>query len=241
MFAKLYEAILLNNTDICYCNLQHFYDDNKTIKKVTKLNLPKKIILTNKDDIEQYLTKVTMTFSFCCTLFKTSFIKTKNVFYDTSLRLGEELCFHFQLLFQQPSITIVDEVLYYYRQNRSGQLTKTDDIKLLTAPIIFDFLLKNMPVNFRQDFKSAILYKQLTLHAILCVKIKKQLLFNYLRHCSYNIFSNHKFIDVYKMSLSLTVKRNYRYLPFVFLLNILFIFKQPSIPQHTWLTNLFNK
>ena len=62
-----------------------------------------------------------------CKLYKTDFLKKNNLKFSTKIKFAEDCCFFIDCCLKNPTITILNEPLYYYRVNTQNSLIKKPD------------------------------------------------------------------------------------------------------------------
>ena len=66
-------------------------------------------------------------------LYRMQMLKTYNIRFDQELKMAEDLPFFFQTLLAANRIAVTPHPLYFYRQEREGQLTAIDDARCFSV------------------------------------------------------------------------------------------------------------
>ena len=66
-------------------------------------------------------------------LYRMQMLKTYNIRFDQELKMAEDLPFFFQTLLAANRIAVIPQPLYFYRQEREGQLTAIDDARCFSV------------------------------------------------------------------------------------------------------------
>lgn len=66
-------------------------------------------------------------------LYRMQMLKTYNIRFDRELKMAEDLPFFFQTLLAANRIAVIPQPLYFYRQEREGQLSAIDDARCFSV------------------------------------------------------------------------------------------------------------
>ena len=112
----LLKDISENTLNICTLSL---FD-----KEITKRDSEGDIIELSKDNFIT-ICKYGLINTPCCKLFSIKILKEKNITFDTSLSLGEDLLFNLDYFNYIDKINIIDKDLYFYRRSETNTLSSS--------------------------------------------------------------------------------------------------------------------
>ena len=224
MFAKMHQAAIINQAEVVHCD-RYLYNQktNKTISK--KWQLPKNKLSTNKTirHLQQYANGRE---GVCFFIFKNKFLQYHNISFVDNFTNFEDFPFLLQVCLQAKNIIHLDDNLYYYRQQHTqNRLSKYKNNKVFLFFQVFTYIKHILTDNDNQAIKSHVSMVQILTHVYAVRGINIKLLISYLIMASKDIFSYNSKKNIYQQAWILTRYKNIIYLPFVVLLNILYVFK----------------
>lgn len=133
---KVYETAELNNSDIVMFNVAFYDNKKKCIIRGSFFNIKHWQNHTDKNTLHSFRDCMTLFYgNLSCAnkLYRKSFLDELNVKFLENTRFEDHL-FHLETLLSAKRINIIDEQLYYYRQNRKNSMMTS----LLATKIIYD-------------------------------------------------------------------------------------------------------
>ena len=171
-----------DNADVIIANAKIFYDDRKcfgplydqNIRKTLDPGLRKRSFELTQEPKILLLHPVNWT-----KIYKTSFLKTFAIYFEDGMSSYEDICFHFFVLIQAKRISLMDNEVLFYRDNRPGQITKMANRKVFE---VFDIFYKIQEKLVKWDVSDD----------IWAMLVKVQLrIFNWLHQ--YQVKGHHKY------------------------------------------------
>ena len=217
MYEKLYQELKNNEADIAQCNFCCFNTSNNKFNFIRSTSYQKAKI-ANLDDID-----ITTNISVCNRLFKVDFLTYNNLSFIDKIKSFEDLPFSLELLFKKPTITILDDTLYYYRKNHKSSLTYYSENYIFGIFDIFTLLTKK---DTNQKFKTLILQFKLSYYATSLLMIRHKFKINFIQTASKDIFINHNVYDIYKIVITSKYRKFHRHilgLGFVIFLHLFYL------------------
>lgn len=77
-------------------------------------------------------------------LYKHSFLMEHALRFEDGMNSYEDMCFHFSVLLKARRISLIDDTLMYYRQNRPGQISGRTSRKVFEVFDVFDRIHRNL-------------------------------------------------------------------------------------------------
>jgi polysaccharide biosynthesis protein PslF len=77
-------------------------------------------------------------------IYKRSFLRKHDLHFEEGMNSYEDMCFHFSVLLKADRISLIDEALFFYRQNRPGQISGRMDRRVFEVFAVFDKILQNL-------------------------------------------------------------------------------------------------
>jgi len=77
-------------------------------------------------------------------IYKRSFLQTHDLHFEAGMNSYEDMCFHFSVLLKATRISIIDNTLFFYRQNRPGQISGRTDRRVFEVFAVFNKIRENM-------------------------------------------------------------------------------------------------
>src|SRR5262249_11785074 len=78
-------------------------------------------------------------------LYRNAFLKKHELKFEDGMNSYEDICFHFSVLLKATRISLLDDALSFYRQNRPGQISGRRSRKVVFEVFaVFDKIQKNL-------------------------------------------------------------------------------------------------
>ena len=77
-------------------------------------------------------------------LYKRSFLQEHALHFEDGMNSYEDICFHFSVLMKARRISLLDEALFFYRQNRPGQISARTSRKIFEVFAVFQKIHENL-------------------------------------------------------------------------------------------------
>jgi glycosyltransferase involved in cell wall biosynthesis len=77
-------------------------------------------------------------------LYKRSFLQKHRLRFEDGMNSYEDICFHFSVLLKATRISLLDNALSFYRQNRAGQISGRTSRKIFEVFAVFDKIRKDL-------------------------------------------------------------------------------------------------
>jgi len=157
---KVYETAEANNSDIVMFNVAFYDNKKKSITKGAFFSIKHWKNHEDKNSVHTFRDCRSLFYgNLSCAnkLYRKSFLEELNIKFLENTRF-EDHPFHLETIFSAKRINIIDEQLYYYRQNRKNSMMTT----LLTTKVIYDIFgivdaIENMikRINLWEELKYA--------------------------------------------------------------------------------------
>jgi FkbM family methyltransferase len=147
MCELMYRRANDDNSDVLIANAKVFYEDRKTfgdffdqhIRRELDPQLRRTPFSLKSDPRILLLEPVAWS-----KLYKRSFLQQHAIQFEEGMNSYEDICFHFSVLLKATRISLVDNTLIFYRQNRPGQISGRTDRRVFEVFAIFDKIHKNL-------------------------------------------------------------------------------------------------
>ena len=77
-------------------------------------------------------------------LYRRAFLHKHAIEFEDGMNSYEDICFHFSVLLKATSISLLDDVLFFYRQNRPGQISGRTSRKIFEVFAVFQKIQENL-------------------------------------------------------------------------------------------------
>jgi FkbM family methyltransferase len=147
MCEVMYQRARDDNSDIVIADATVFYEDSKTfgqffdqhIRKTLDPQLRTTPFELGRDFRVMLLEPVAWT-----KLYKRSFLQKHVLEFEDGMNSYEDICFHFSVLLKATRISLLDATLFFYRQNRPGQISARTNRKVFEVFAVFDAIQNNL-------------------------------------------------------------------------------------------------
>jgi FkbM family methyltransferase len=136
-----------DNADVLIANVTVYYEDSKTYGAFFDHHL--------RDSLDPQLRTIPFHFSreprilllepvAWPKIYKRSFLQTHDLHFEAGMNSYEDMCFHFSVLLKATRVSMIDNTLFFYRQNRPGQISGRTDRRVFEVFAVFNKIRENM-------------------------------------------------------------------------------------------------
>ena len=224
MFAKMYQLAIKKQAEVVHCD-RYLYNQQTHKKTSKKWQIPQQKLATAKP-LKYLQLYANGREGVCFFIFQTKFLQQHNIKFVDKFTSFEDFSFLLQVCLQAENIIHIAEYLYFYRQNHTAnRLSKYTNSQAFIFFLVFNYAKQLLNNNSDNKITNHITMVQILSHAYAVKGISFKLLLAYLNQASIDIFSYNSTSNIYQTTWMLTKHKNIIYLPFVALLNILYLLK----------------
>jgi FkbM family methyltransferase len=147
MCERLYSQARDNRAEVVIADATVFYEDTKRfgpffdqhIRQTLPAQLRKITFGLSSEPRVILLEPVAWT-----KLYKTDFLREHSIQFEEGMNSYEDICFHFTVLLKAKRISLLDEKLFFYRQNRPGQISGRTNRKIFEVFEVFKRIHHNL-------------------------------------------------------------------------------------------------
>jgi FkbM family methyltransferase len=147
MCERLYQRAQEHDADVVIADATVFYDDTKTfapffdrhIRQTLDPALGAAAFELSRDHRVMLLELVAWT-----KLYRRAFLEKHALQFEDGMNSYEDICFHFSVLLKASRISLLDTPLFFYRQNRPGQISARTDRRIDEVFAVFDRIRRNL-------------------------------------------------------------------------------------------------
>jgi FkbM family methyltransferase len=147
MCETMYRRAKEDDADVLIANANVFYENSKSFGEFFDKHIRKSLDAKLKmipfelaiDPRVLLLEPVAWT-----KLYKKSFLEKYALQFEDGMNSYEDICFHFSVLVKARRISLIDEVVIFYRQNRPGQISGRSNRKVFEVFDVFDKLREKL-------------------------------------------------------------------------------------------------
>jgi len=77
-------------------------------------------------------------------IYKRSFLSKHDLHFEAGMNSYEDICFHFSVLLKATRVSLMDDALFFYRRNRSGQISGRTDRRIFEVFAVFEKIRENL-------------------------------------------------------------------------------------------------
>lgn len=142
MFLQLHKRALLGSYQVAYCGYNEYYENTKTVKKVTQdaIYYPYSEGVRDPNEIKKLIMYLRV--AIWRGIYLKSMLDDNKITFNENLRRFDDLPFKIEVFAKARSVVSVPENMYYYRLERPGQDVACSDERLYVHFDIFDYLDK---------------------------------------------------------------------------------------------------
>jgi len=147
MCEVMYRTASSDNSDVLIADANVFYEDSKTfgqffdqhIRRTLDPRLRTMPFRLSSEPRVLLLEPVAWT-----KLYKRSFLQMEGIHFEDGMSSYEDICFHFSVLLKATRISLIDDALPFYRQNRPGQISRMTSRKIFEVFAVFRKIQENL-------------------------------------------------------------------------------------------------
>ena len=147
MCEVMYQRAHDDGSDVVIADATVFYDDSKTfggffdqeIRRALDSQLRAAPFDLNRELRVMLLEPVAWT-----KLYRRAFLQKHALEFEDGMNSYEDICFHFSVLLKATRLSLLDTALFFYRQNRPGQISARTDKKVFEVFDVFDAIRSNL-------------------------------------------------------------------------------------------------
>jgi FkbM family methyltransferase len=147
MCEVLYRRAIGDNAEVVIADATVFYDDSKRFGPFFDQHIRQKLdprlrstpFAHHSEPLVLLLEPVAWT-----KLYDRAFLQAHAIEFEEGMNSYEDICFHFSVLLKAKRISLLDEKLFFYRQNRPGQISGRTNRKIFEVFSVFDRIHENL-------------------------------------------------------------------------------------------------
>jgi FkbM family methyltransferase len=147
MCEVMHQRARADNADVVIADATVFYEDSKTfgqffdqpLRQTLDPELRTRPFELSRDGRVMLLEPVAWT-----KLYRRSFLEKHALRFEDGMNSYEDICFHVSVLLKAARISLLDTALFFYRQNRPGQISGRTDRRVFEVFAVFDRIHKNL-------------------------------------------------------------------------------------------------
>lgn len=147
MCDALYRRAIGDNADVVIADATVFYDDSKKFGPFFDQPIRQKLDprLRSTPFTHHGEPQVLLLEPVAWTkLYDRAFLLTHAIEFEEGMNSYEDICFHFSVLLKAKRISLLDDRLFFYRQNRPGQISGRTNRKIFEVFSVFDRVHENL-------------------------------------------------------------------------------------------------
>jgi polysaccharide biosynthesis protein PslF len=143
----MYQRAIDDNADVLIANATVFYEDSKKFGGLfdqhIRMNLDAKL-RKMPFDLAGYPNILLLEPVAWTKIYKRSFLQEHAIQMENGMNSYEDICFHFSVLLKAKRISLIDDALLFYRQNRPGQISGRTNRKVFEVFDVFNKIHENL-------------------------------------------------------------------------------------------------
>jgi FkbM family methyltransferase len=136
-----------DNSDVVIADARVFYDDSKTFGQFFDQHVRQALdpqLRTTPFDLSTEPRILLLEPVAWTKLYRRSFLHKHGLRFEDGMNSYEDICFHFSVLLKATRISLLNDALSFYRQNRPGQISGRTNRKVFEVFAVFDRIHKNL-------------------------------------------------------------------------------------------------
>jgi polysaccharide biosynthesis protein PslF len=137
----MYQRASDDNADVLIADANVFYEDTKTFGQFFDQHIRKTLnpqLKTMPFELRSDFRILLLEPVAWPKLYKRSFLQKQGLHFEDGMNSYEDICFHFSVLLKATRISLTDDALFFYRQNRPGQISGRTSRKVFEVFVVFD-------------------------------------------------------------------------------------------------------
>jgi FkbM family methyltransferase len=147
MCEMLYKRASDDNADVLIADATVFYEDSKTFRQFFDQHIRQALdpqLKTMPFDLRSEPRVLLLEPVAWTKLYKRSFLLEHALHFEDGMNSYEDICFHFSVLVKASRISLLDDTLFFYRQNRPGQISARTSRKIFEVFDVFQKIHENL-------------------------------------------------------------------------------------------------
>jgi len=147
MYEIMYGRAKGDDSDVVIGDCKVFYEDSKSFGSFFDQHLRQMLsprLRTMPFDLDQESRVLLLEPVAWYKLYKRSFLETYSLKFEDGMNSYEDICFHFSVLIQAKKVSLIDDALIFYRQNRPGQISGCTSRKIFEVFDVFEKIHMNL-------------------------------------------------------------------------------------------------
>lgn len=147
MCEVLYQRASDDNVDVLIADATVFYEDSKIFRQLFDQHIRQALdprLRTMPFDLRSEPRVLLLEPVAWTKLYKRSFLHEHSLHFEDGMNSYEDICFHFSVLLKATRISLIDDALIFYRQNRPGQISARTSRKIFEVFAVFQKIHENL-------------------------------------------------------------------------------------------------
>jgi polysaccharide biosynthesis protein PslF len=147
MCEVMYRRAKDDNADVLIADVTVFYEDSKTFGQFFDQHIRRTLdprLRTAPFELRREPRIMLLEPVAWPKLYRRSFLQRHALHFEAGMNSYEDICFHFSVLMKATRISLIDDALFYYRQNRAGQISGRRDRRVFEVFAVFDRIRENL-------------------------------------------------------------------------------------------------
>jgi FkbM family methyltransferase len=147
MCEVLYQRASDDNVDVLIADATVFYEDTKIFRQLFDQHIRQALdprLRTMPFDSRSEPRVLLLEPVAWTKLYKRSFLLEHALHFEDGMNSYEDICFHFSVLMKATRISLIDDPLIFYRQNRPGQISARTSRKIFEVFAVFQKIHENL-------------------------------------------------------------------------------------------------
>jgi polysaccharide biosynthesis protein PslF len=147
MCEVLYQRASDDNADVLIADATVFYEDTKIFCQFFDQHIRQALdprLKTMPFDLRSEPRVLLLEPVAWTKLYKRSFLQEHALHFEDGMNSYEDICFHFSVLMKARRISLLDDALFFYRQNRPGQISARTSRKIFEVFAVFQKIHENL-------------------------------------------------------------------------------------------------
>jgi FkbM family methyltransferase len=147
MCETLYQRARADDADVVIADANVFYENSKSFGQFFDQHIRKVLpaeLRTMPFDLAFEPRALLLEPVAWTKLYRRSFLEAHRIRFEDGMNSYEDVCFHFSVLVKAKRISLIDQALFYYRQNRPGQISGRTNRKIFEVFDVFRKINENL-------------------------------------------------------------------------------------------------
>ena len=147
MCEVMYQRASGDNADVLIADANVFYEDSKTFGRFFDQHIRQILdpqLRTMPFELSNEPRVLLLEPVAWPKLYKRAYLQKHGLDFEAGMNSYEDMCFHFSVLLKATRISLLDNTLFFYRQNRPGQISGRTDRRVFEVFAVFDKIRENL-------------------------------------------------------------------------------------------------